>query len=118
MSRSTRTVTCGKRPKTDRLPEWAGEGAVVVLWLYEIGAIEQIIDRLRIQREGGYIGVDVVLFVLFYLTARLDGGIKGFGKKVRSLRTQLAALGGRRKLPSPSSVSRVLCATNDAHTQD
>lgn len=118
MSRSTRTVTCGRKPKTDRLPEWAGEGAVVVQWLFATGAIEQITERLRIQREGGYIGVDLVLFVLFYLTARVDGGIKGFGEKSRSCRKQLGALGGRRELPTPASVSRVLSATNDAHTQD
>jgi hypothetical protein len=86
--------------------------------LYATGAIEQITDRLRIQREGGYVGVDLVLFVLFYLTARVDGGLKGFGEKVRSWRSRLGALGGRRKLPSPSSVSRILGATNDAHTQD
>lgn len=118
MSRSRRTVTCGKRPKADRLPEWAGEGAVVVQWLYETGAIEQIIDRLRIQREGGYVGADLVLFVLFYLTARVEGGIKGFGEKSRSCRSQLGALGGRRALPTPASVSRILAATNDTHTQD
>src|SRR5262245_45891828 len=118
MSRSTRTVTCGKKPKTDRLPEWASEGAVVVQRLYAAGAIEQIIDRLRIQREGGYIGVDLFLFVLFYLASRVDGGIKGFGEKSRPCRKQLGALGGRRTLPTPASVSRILAATNDAHSQD
>ena len=118
MPRSKRIVTNTKRVATDRLPEWASEGAVLVEWLVERGLLEEIGERLKIQREGGYVGLDVVLFILFCLTARLDGGIKGFDEHAAPHRQQLGALGDRRAIPSRSSVSRVLAATHSAHTED
>jgi hypothetical protein len=103
--------------ETDRLPEWANEGAALVDGLHERGVLDGIADRLRIQREGGYVGLDLVLFLLFFLTARLDGGIKGFAERAAPHREQLGALGGRRRLPTPASVSRILAATAVGHAE-
>jgi hypothetical protein len=115
MSRSKRTVTHSTKEKTDRLPEWANEGALLVNALQTDGWIDAIGDRLRIQREGGFVGVDLVLFLLYFLTARLDGGIKGFAVHAAEFGRQLAAIGGKKRLPTPASVSRMLQATNVAH---
>ena len=115
MSRSTRSVISAKRVKTDRLPEWANEGSVLVEWLHRRGLLDGIADRLKIQREGGYVGLDLVLFLLFFLSARLAGGIKGFGERAAPHRQQLGALGGRRRLPAPASISRILAAAEPHH---
>lgn len=106
-----------KKTATTRLPDWASEGAVVVEWLHAHGVLDGIGERLRIQREGGYVGLDLVLFLLFFLTQKLDGGIKGFGERARPHTRQLGALGDRRRLPAPPSVSRILAATASEHTE-
>jgi hypothetical protein len=118
MSRSTRTVTFTKKTKTDRLPSWAHEGAGLVQWLQATGTLNDLASRLQIQRQGGYVGLDLVLFLLFLLTARLDGGIKGFAAQGQPHRSQLAALAARRSLPTPASVSRILGVVADSHTHD
>ena len=115
MSGSRRTVINEKKATTDRLPEWANEGAVLVEWLHERGLLDRVAQRLQIQREGGYVGLDLVVFLVFFLTSKLCGGIKGFGKRVRPFQRQLAAMAGRKSVPAPPSVSRILGAVDDAH---
>ena len=118
MARSKRIVINAKKIGTDRLPEWANEGAVLVQGLHERGVLDGIGGRLQIQREGGYVGLDLVLFLLFFLTSKLPGGIKGFAERMAPHRQQLGALGGRRRLPSPSSVSRIFGAVLPSHAEE
>lgn len=104
-------VAKSRRGSADRLPDWASKGVVVLAWLEGRGALDAIAERLRIQREGGYVGVDLVMFFVFFLLSGVKGGIKGFGEQARSYSAQLAAIGGRRRLPTPASVSRLLAST-------
>lgn len=100
-----------RRQRTSsRLPDWAAGGAVLLAWLKGQGWLERIADRVQILRQGGYAGIDILVFLLFFFTSGVPGGIKGFGRRARPFRRLLGALGGRKMLATPSSVSRALDA--------
>ena len=116
MARSNGAVIGSRKENADRLPDWASEGSLLVEWMRRRGVVGEIGERLRIQREGGYAGVDLLLFLLFFLTSQVGGGIKGFGERAARFRERLGALGGRRRIPTPASVSRILAAAEGTHS--
>ena len=109
MARHTSEVTW-KKADRERISESLGEGAALALDLGNRGVLEQIGERFRIRREGGYCGFDVVLFLLLYFATGVDEGIRKFWDTVRSCKRKVAALAGRKQLASPASVSRALSA--------
>ena len=113
-----RRVVIQKKAHSDRLPDWASEGSVLAECLSQSGILEEIGKRLRVQREGGYVGLDVLLFLLFYFASELKIGLKEFGRRTKPYRRQLAALGGRIHLPTPPSVSRFLGAVERPDIQE
>lgn len=97
------------RPKdTSRIPDALREGASLAVELRASGFIEKVGERLRIRRQGGYSGLDGWLLLLLFFTAGAGRGVRAFWELVRGHVVQLAALAGRRRLPSPASVSRML----------
>ncbi len=102
---------------SDRLPDWASEGTILIEWLQQQGLWEKAGERLQVQREGGYCGWDGLLFLIYFFTCGLRVGFKEFGERARPHRKQLAAVGGRKTLPSPSSMSRLLSAVRDEDTR-
>lgn len=95
----------GKRP----LPGWLTPVSVWASALTAARVPEGISDRFRIQRSGGYGGLDLVLFLLgYWLSDGVDAGLKEFHRRARPNWRQLSAVFGRRLLPSPPSVSRML----------
>lgn len=118
MISSKRVVTRTGAASSDRLPDAVAEGAVLADHLASRGVFREVEKRLRVRREGGYHGLDVVLFLLVLFAARQRLSIKEFGDVSRQHRTQLAALASRRRLPTPASVSRFLSAVEDAAVHD
>ena len=92
----------------ERIPDDVAEGAALVVDLERRGVLEAIGARVRIRREGGYCGFDILLFLLLYFAVRQSIGLRKFWDLVRGCGDKLAALGRRRQLPSPASVSRAL----------
>jgi hypothetical protein len=82
------------------------------------GVLEQIAQRLRVYRKGGYTSIDGVLFLLAYFCSGKTEGLKGFDKDVDPYRSQMAAVGGRKKLPTQSSMSRLLAAVDNNHLDE
>ena len=113
MSEHSPLVTFESKSSTDRLPDHLSEGVVLLQWLEGSGLLSEIEDRLRIQREGGYCGIDLAVFLILYFAADLFVGIKEFGARTSKHRKQLAGLGGRKRFAAPSSVSRMLSAVDD-----
>lgn len=107
MARPTRPVTWRER-ETDRLPDWAASGFTLVRDLERRGVLEALSERVRIRREGGYAGIDIVLVLLYYFASGLDGGLRKFWEQASPHGVQLAAVAERRRLASPASVSRAL----------
>jgi hypothetical protein len=89
----------------------------LVEWLQQRHLLDALASRLRIQRQGGYTGIDLVLFLLYFFVARLPGGLKDFDERAAPYRQPLAGLAHRRKLPARSSISRILRATQPEHSQ-
>lgn len=115
---STRSVVFRQTQSTDRLPEWASGGSLIVEWLQQQGQWQELGERLQVQREGGYAGIDAALFLILMFASRLEGGLKEFGERGRRHQRRLAAMGGRRRFPSPSSMSRFLSAVQPEDTKE
>ena len=113
MARRTAKVTW-KNADKERIPESIGEGAVLTLDLANRGMLEQIGERFRIRREGGYCGFDVVLFLLLYFSCGVEIGLRKFWETVRPCNRKVAAIAGRKQLASPASMSRALSAVETA----
>lgn len=98
-----------KSTDTTRIPDSLTEAASLLLDLSKRGVVEKAGEHVRIRRQGGYSGLDVWLFLLVLFTTGAQRGIRPlWEKELRPHARQLAALGGRRKLISPASLSRAL----------
>jgi len=93
-------------------PEWLNEGMALLLHLVETGRWKAMADRLRVQREGGYSGIDGFLFLLLYFASGQKQSISKFSQRVGHSGKKLAAVAGRKALPTQSSMSRVLAAVD------
>ena len=97
-------------PDLHRLPDCLTEAAVLLMDLQRRGLVESAVERLKIRRQGGYAAVDIWLVLIVYF-ASLDApaGLRPFWETaLREVGFLVAALAGRRRLPSPASVSRAL----------
>ncbi len=113
-----RRVVLENRVPSDRIPEWATSGVLLIEWLERQGTWSEMTDRARIQREGGYAGIDAVLFLLYFFMAEAPGGLKEFSSRARRYHQQLAAVAGRQRLPTQSSISRILGAADADWVQE
>ncbi|MCB9758388.1 MAG: hypothetical protein H6739_00975 [Alphaproteobacteria bacterium] len=96
------------------MPDVLGPAALELLALSESGVLEEVGRRLRVVREGGYVGLDVFIFLVSYFYCGENVGLRAFYERAREAKKELAALGGRRSLMTPSSVSRLLSAVEAA----
>jgi len=109
MTHYRRTVTSSEK-NTERLPDWAAAGTALLLDLIRREQLAEVSERLKIRREGGYAGIDVFVFLVYYFASGLRTGLKPFWYRARDFSTQLAAVAGRRQLPSSTAMSRALKA--------
>lgn len=97
-----------------QLPKWAASFRLICRHLRERGyleRLEQLGDSDR--RADSYKLVDIVLFLMaYYCAGAVEEGLREFWYELREYLDEIAALAGRRKLPSSSSVSRFLSAMN------
>lgn len=101
-----------------RLPDVVSEGVTLVLLLCERGILEQMEQRLRIERRSdGVNGLEVVLFLLYYYASNPTVGVRTFYKPLLPYRRALGAVALREELAHPSSVSRALEAVQVGQLQ-
>lgn len=91
-----------------RIPDGLVEGGVVLIDLEARGVVRELEERLKIRRQGGYVAVDLWLVLLLFIGHGAVGGFKEFWKLLRPHASALAAAAGRKRLPSPSALSRAL----------
>jgi hypothetical protein len=91
-----------------RVPDSLNEAAGLLMDLKQRGILDAVAERVRIRRQGGYCGLDVVIMLLLFLAAAPKEGLRLFWEKQSAHLLRLGALAGRRRLPSPASVSRAL----------
>lgn len=107
MARSQQIVT-KVDPEISRLPDWAAAGAALVADWRHRGRLEELGERLQIQRQGGYSGIDVVLFLMYRFQSDLRCSIRKFWERASAFGVPLAALADRSSLASSSAISRAL----------
>lgn len=107
MARSSIQVTY-KSTDGERIPDALTEGATLLMDLGSRGRLDDIGQRVRIRRQGGYCGLDVWVLLFVFFTTGASQGVRTFWDKLRRHVLQLGALAGRRSLPAPASLSRAL----------
>jgi hypothetical protein len=108
-----RTVTYSRKQASARSPDFLVDGLLLLQRLCGTGGLGALADRLRVRREGGYQGLDVVVFLLMLFAARQRMSIKEFGAASRPHRRQIAMSARRNNLPAPASISRFLDKVED-----
>jgi len=109
MARVQRKFTGGDEDPA-RIPDELVTVACLLQDLEAPGLVKELEGRLKIRRQGGYPGVDIWIAIFVYLAAGpLKQGLRPFWeRKVHRHAEKLAALAGRKKMASSSSVSRAL----------
>jgi hypothetical protein len=110
MPRSRPEFTYGSTD-TDRIPDPCVEAASLLSHLERSGLIARMGEKLQIRRQGGFPALDIALALLVYFSCDLRRGLRlVWEDHLRRCGRQLAALAGRKRLPSPPAVSRALDA--------
>ncbi len=107
MARRALRVTV-KSAEPHVIPDAFIEAAALIADLANRDLIRPLALRLQIRRQGGYCALDVFIFLLIFFTTDIKGGIQNTWKHIRPVAKAMAALAGRKNLPSPSSTSRAL----------
>ena len=93
-----------------RIPDLLVRGALGLVRLTRGGRLSRLAEHVRIRRSGGFCGLDVWVVLWLYFSSGSKTGLKKFWAVARPHAQALAALAGRKKLSSPSSMSRALSA--------
>lgn len=91
-----------------KIPDTLTAGVALVEDLAAREQLTLLADRVRIRREGGFAGFDVLLFLLYYFSSGQRIGVKRFWDLAGPYANQLAGVALRTTLPTPASVSRAL----------
>lgn len=88
----------------------------MILRLRNLGMLERVVPEVRVRRAGGYLAFDAFLFLTaMFFTGNIS--IKAFAQRIATRTKTLGATAGRVRLPSSSSITRVLTALRPVHTQ-
>lgn len=95
---------------TARVPDWAALFRLICEHLREKGHLQRLEELVELDRRAdSFKLIDIVLFFIAYYCAQpSQGGIREFWYEIRGYQDKIAAIAGRRKLPSSASVSRFL----------
>jgi hypothetical protein len=99
--------------QTGRLPAFVQEGALLLRAMAARGLMPQLEQRLKVQRQGGYQGIDAFLYLLLTMTAPHDGGLGWLYHHAADWAEPLGALAGRDRLMSDTSLRRLLRTVHD-----
>lgn len=108
---NTKVTALGE--KKSRLPGWFSEFAIL-LGRPENKARRGVWEKeLVLDRGSGYNGIDVLLVLVAYFVSGECCGLKRFLEKTAPYGKELAAVGGRRRWSTQSSLSRALNAVTE-----
>jgi len=101
------------------LPRELSAGALMVHGLSQAGTWAEAASRFVVDRKPGHGAIDALLFlVLYFVGGGSLGGLRGFYEGHREWAVALGALGGRARLMSSASLSRLLHAADAGRLGD
>lgn len=109
MTRSTLNVTISRAQDLE-LPSYLNRGVLMLLRLRDQGVLDEVGQRLRIHRQGGYNGLHLFIVAVLLLMSGTGDGLQTFRDRLGGHATRIAALFGLRSLPSASAMSRLLAS--------
>ena len=117
MARSCTEVTFTS-PDDTRIPDKLTEGVALLMKLQGSGKLDEVGERVRLRRQGGYCGLDVFLLLLLFYSASSTEGVRKLWEILGPRVKAVASVAKRRSLPSPSSLSRALGAAEFEHVRE
>lgn len=108
MAGSVQFVTRSRR--VAQMPEWASEFSELVQHATDSALFAEVARRLRFSYKRGFGMLDLAVFFVALACGYSKGGIRGFRSSIHACAVRLAAIAGRRCLPTSASVSRGLSA--------
>jgi hypothetical protein len=97
-----------------RVPSIFREGALMLQRLATRGVLQDIAERVRVDRQGGFSGIDGLVFLLLYYTGCAHQKLRAVDVMDRDAKVRLGAVADRDTVMSQSSVSRLLAAVEEA----
>lgn len=91
-----------------RLPPSFAEGALLLLGLASREMLAEVAQRVRVERQGGYSGLDAVVYLILYFASTPKRGLRAMWGAVGEAGQRLGALVGRDRVMSRSALSRLL----------
>jgi len=103
-------LVISSKPGTTAMPTWATEFTFLVRMLEQLRVMEAAQRLGPVRRSDAADMPAIILFLLAFFCCGGKGGQRGFDDHMERWRQRLAAMGGRKSLPSSSAVSRALAA--------
>lgn len=110
MAQIQTVVTRSSRPPP--LPVWTATFTKILELLHHKQLFEAMAVQCAIARQGGYVGLDLLVAGLAFFLAQESKGIKGFSALMKGFGKRVAACAGLVRLPTAASISRVLSAAD------
>ena len=108
MAGSVKFVTRARR--VAQLPVWTPEFTELIQHVSESGLLAELACRLRFSYKRGFEIKDLAVFFVALACGHSNGGIRDFCESIDHCTKRLAAIAGRKTMPSSTSVSRGLWA--------
>ena len=100
------------------LPQSYSEAVALLTSIDREVGLKNVARRLQLKRGRGYQGIDLLMPLVGMFTAGGRGGLKGWLADAAPHNGQLAAVMGRRSLPTQSALSRTLAAIETDHAAE
>jgi hypothetical protein len=91
-----------------RLPRVFTEGALLMFRLASRGVLAEAAQRVRVERQGGFCGVDALVYLVLFFVSMPKSGLRAMWGAIGEAGGRLAALAGRDAVMSRSALSRLL----------
>ncbi len=95
-----------------RVPSIFLEGALMLQRLATRGVLQDIAERVRVRRQGGFCGVDGLVFLVLYFTGCAGQKLRAVDGMCEDAKVRLGDLAARDRVMYQSSLSRLLAAVD------
>ena len=103
-------LVISSKPGSTAMPDWSTEFTLLIRVLQKRGILGNLEQHGPTRRSDAADMTSILLFLVAFFCYGGKGGLRGCSEHIGRWRTRLAAVAGRKTLPSSSAVSRTLAA--------